>query len=302
MKYTLKKSSTLLEAVMEIYKGISKQKAKQILGHSDFLLDGKKIKRHAMLKIEAGKVLEIIHHEKNRIQNRIPDKRTPVAIYYEDLYFVIAMKPAGILSCGHKDLPVNNSYHKVLESYLSDRDEKKVRLWVVHRLDREVEGLILFARSEKFQARIKEMWPQVTKKYLALTENKPEPPSGIIENWLIDTSMQKVIASEEQVEGSKFAYSEYKYIKKVKNYHLIEIQLHTGRKNQIRVHMAGINCPIVGDRKYGADASVVRQVRLASCSIEFVHPFTQKQVSVKYSPPARFFNPSQKNDEKYKIL
>ena len=129
MKYTLKKTSTLLEAVMEIYKGISKQKAKQILGYSDFLLNGEKIERHAMHEVKAGKVLEIIHHEKNLKQNRIPDRRTPVVIYYEDPYFVITLKPAGILSCGHRDLPVNNSYHKALEAYLSDRDEKKVRLW-----------------------------------------------------------------------------------------------------------------------------------------------------------------------------
>lgn len=302
MKYTLKHTSTLLEAVMEIYKGISKQKAKQIIGYSEFLLSGKKIDRHPKQMLEAGNELEITHSEKNKDQNRIPDKRTPVVICFEDPYFVIALKPAGILSCGNRDQAINNSYHKVLENFLSDRENKKIRLWVIHRLDREVEGLIMFAKSEKVQYQIKAMWPEVTKKYLALTENKPEPPEGIIENWLIDTSMQKVIASDREVEGSKFARTEYSYIRAEKNYHLIEVTLHTGRKNQIRVHLAGIHCPIAGDRKYGADASVVRQIRLAAYRLEFNHPHTNKVVSVQYKLPKRFYRPSQDSNEKYKIL
>jgi len=281
MKYTLKHTSTLLEAVMEIYKGISKQKAKQIIGYSEFLLSGKKIDRHPKQMLEAGNELEITHSEKNKDQNRIPDKRTPVVICFEDPYFVIALKPAGILSCGNRDQAINNSYHKVLENFLSDRENKKIRLWVIHRLDREVEGLIMFAKSEKVQYQIKAMWPEVTKKYLALTENKPEPPEGIIENWLIDTSMQKVIASDREVEGSKFARTEYSYI---------------------RVHLAGIHCPIAGDRKYGADASVVRQIRLAAYRLEFNHPHTNKVVSVQYKLPKRFYRPSQDSNEKYKIL
>lgn len=301
MKYTLKNTLSLFEAVMEMYKGISKQKAKQLIGYSDFILNGEKISRNPTQILETGSKLEIVQQGKNRELNRIPDHRTPVIIYFEDRFLLIAIKPAGILSCGNRDQAINNSYHKVLENFLSDREQKKVRLWVIHRLDREVEGLIVFAKSEKIQQQLKAIWADVTKKYLALTENKPDPPKGIIQNWLKDTT-QKVIASEKEIPGSRFAKTEYTYIKAEKTYHLIEVKLHTGRKNQIRVHLAGIHCPIVGDRKYGADASVVRQIRLAACELDFIHPATQKKVSVQYKPPKRFYRPSQDQDEKYRIL
>ena len=302
VKYTLKHRVTLLEAVMEIYKGVSKQKAKQIIGYSEFTVNGRQISRHPAQIIGTGNELEIIQHDKNPVRQRIPDRRTPVVICFEDPYFIVALKPAGILSCGSKDQVVNNSYHKILETYLSDRDRTKVRLWIVHRLDREVEGLILFAKSEQLQEQIKAMWPNVTKKYLALTENKPDPPQGIIENWLIDASKQKVIISDREISGSKYARTEYTCLKAEKSYQLVEITLHTGRRNQIRAHLAGINCPIVGDRKYGADSSFVRQIRLAACKLEFRHPVTEKTVSVHYKLPKRFFRPSQDSDEKYKIL
>jgi len=302
MIYTLKYNTTLLEAVMEIYKGVSKQKAKQIIRHSEFLLNGARIERHPNKIIEADGVLEIRQFERNKNNNKIPDKNNPIVIYFEDPYLIVAFKPAGILSCGNREQVINNSYHKLLEAFLLNRDNKKTKLWIIHRLDREVEGLIMFAKSETIQQQVKANWSRVTKKYFALTENKPEPPVGTIENWLKDTSTQKVVAYKKEVPGSKYAKTSYSCLNSEKSYHLLEVVLHTGRKNQIRVHLASINCPVVGDRKYGADASVVRQIRLSAYLLEFEHPVTNRQVLVQYKPATRFFRPSQHNNEKYKIL
>ena len=287
---------------MEIYKGISRQKAKQIISHSQFVLNGENINHHPLQMLEKGSILEIISLEKTGIGSSIPTGKKPVVICFEDDSLIIAIKPAGILSCGNKELSVNNSYHKLLENYISTRDRKKTRLWIVHRLDREVEGLLMFAKSEKTQRLIKNGWERVTKKYLALTENRPDPSEGIIENWLREGPKQTVITSQREVPGSRISRTEYRYVKTEKSYHLLEILLHTGRRNQIRVHLAGMGCPIVGDRKYGADAEVVRQIRLAAVMLEFEHPMSHKRIAVSYKPSQRFFRPSKSSDEKYKIL
>jgi RluA family pseudouridine synthase len=302
MKYTTKRSATLLDTVMEMYQGISRQKAKQIIGYSDFLLNGDRIKNHPKLIVESGKVIEDIKKAKLESKIKIPTKQTPIAIYYEDNSIVVALKPAGILSCRDQKQETIISFHKVLEAYFFQRDEKKVRLWPVHRLDKEVEGLIIFAKSESIQEKIQENWYSNTKKYLALTEGKPNPENGVIESWLRENRAQIVLVYSKEVEGSKYAKTEYTYLRKEANYHLLEITLHTGRKNQIRAHLSSIGCPIVGDRKYGADDSVNRQIRLAAYKIEFRHPVTDKIIFLEYKPVSRFFKPSMEKGENYKII
>ncbi|MFH2140889.1 MAG: RluA family pseudouridine synthase [Bacteroidota bacterium] len=301
MKYTLKNTLTLLEAVMEAHKGISRQKAKQIISYSSFLVNGKKTDRHAKNTIQAGSILEIIPSHMDNDAQKIPGRKDLITIYFEDNFLIVGLKPAGVLSCGNKEAKINNSYHKWLEAYLSEREQKKIRLWVVHRLDKEVEGLIIFARSEIIQQKFKDIWKGVSKKYIALTENKPDPPEGIIENWLIDTPSQKVYAYDHEVTESKFARTHYSFLRNEDKYSVVEIVLDTGRKNQIRVHMAGINCPIVGDIKYGADTALKRQIRLAAYKLNFIHPVSSQSINLQYKPSVRFFKPSKNQDENYKV-
>jgi len=303
MKYITKKAANLLDTIMEVYHGVSKQKAKQIFSHSEFLVDGKRIEKHPKFMLEAGSQLEI--QQKSLLEKEkkiIPSRNRPVAIYFEDEFLMIALKPAGILSTSDQTLKNSKSFHKLLEAFLHNRDEKKRRLWPVHRLDKEVEGLIMFAKREEIMEALKENWQNVTKKYLALTENKPPHDDGFIENWLREGAEQKVFGHEREVAGSKFAKTEFHYLRPEKNYHLLELTLHTGRKNQIRSHLSEIGCPIVGDRKYGAEASIKRQVRLAAYKLEFTHPETEELISLEYMPIARFFKPSKEEDENYKIV
>jgi 23S rRNA pseudouridine1911/1915/1917 synthase len=303
MKYTTKKSSNLLDTVIEIYKGISKQKAKQIISYSEFIVNGEKILKHPKLILDEGSMIEVVQKSLlNKQQNLIPSHNNPVAIYFEDYYFIVALKPAGILSCNDQNLKNSKSFHKLLEAYIQKRDENKKKLWPVHRLDKEVEGLILFAKDEDSQEALKENWHLVTKKYLALVENRPPNDDGIIEGWLKEGPEQKVYVHDREVNDSKFAKTEYHYLRKEKSFHLIELTLHTGRKNQIRAQLSKIGCPIVGDRKYGADDSVKRQVRLSAYKLEFMHPVKNEKISLEYMPVKRFFNPSKNEDEDYKII
>jgi RluA family pseudouridine synthase len=300
MKYKIKHTQGLLETLLEVYKGISKQKAKQILAHSDFMVDGKPMDKHPETILFEGNELEIISKGDVSKPQRIRGKKRPVTIFYEDKYLLAALKPAGFLSCASKHDKVDYSFHKELEHFVSERDEKKTRLFICHRIDREVEGILMFAKTEELQEKVKDTWPEVTKKYLALTERKPEKESGVIQNWLRDTELQKVKEYYKEVTGSKFAKTEYRFVRQEKKYSLVEVTLHTGRKNQIRVHLSGIGCPIVGDRKYGAAASPIRQIRLSACYMELKHPVTGKTIEIKYQPSEQFFAPSMKEDEKYK--
>lgn len=302
IKYTVKHDSNLLNVVLEIYKGASRQRAKQIIQFNQFEVNGKTIRNHPNIELKAGDTIEVIKCERTTRTKSKPTKVQPVVLHFEDSYFVVGLKPAGILSCSDGSEYNKHSYHKVLENYLSNRDEAPVHLSVVHRIDREVEGLLIFAKKPQYMERLKDMWPKVTKKYLALTEGKPEPQDGIVENWLRDGHDQVVEAFDKEVKNSRLSKTEYHFVKNEGKYSLLEITLHTGRKNQIRVHLSGLKCPIVGDRKYGADGTYKRQIRLAATTLEFTHPFTKKLVSLKYKPAVHFFHPSQNADEQYKVI
>jgi 23S rRNA pseudouridine1911/1915/1917 synthase len=302
MKYTVKQSATLLEIVLEIFKGTSRQKARQKISHSEILVDGNKITRNAKQLIGPGSVVELVPLESTKLATQKPNRKNPVVIYFEDEYLIAGLKPAGILSCESEDEAVDKTYHKILENFLSEREKDRVRLYVIHRLDREVEGLIIFAKSRSTMKKVKDDWQLASKRYLALTENKPEPVEGIIENWISDTPTHKVFTTNQEVPGSKFAKSSYSCLRQAGKYHLVEVTLFTGRKNQIRVHLAGIGCPIVGDRKYGANDKIHRQIRLAAYHLELPHPKTSRMIVLDYKPSSRFFTPSEDMDERYKIL
>ena len=302
MKFTAKKTANLLETVMEMYSGVSKQKAKQLISYSHFTIDGVEVKNHPLQVVQAGQVVELEKSIKGEKKVALPSKHNPIAIYFEDDYILVGLKPAGILSCHDRNQETAKSFHKHLEAFMLDRDDKKTRLWPVHRLDKEVEGLIIFAKSEQFQQMIKDIWPTVTKKYLALTEGKPNPESGTIESWLKEDHNHMALVIRKEEEGSKFAKTDYSYVRREGEFHLLEVTLHTGRKNQSRAHLSSIGCPIVGDRRYGADDTVNRQIRLAAYKLEFRHPALGVLVNLGYNPPNKFFKPSKNQDEQYRII
>lgn len=267
------------------------------------MVNGKAMKTIPSTVFEAGQELEIV---RNTITNEIkkhPNRNNPVVIKYEDEWIIVAIKPVGLLSCKSSPEQRGKSFDKMLEDYVSKRAKNKTRLWIAHRIDREVEGLIIFAKSEEIQHKIKDDWKNVTKKYLALTENCPSPKKGTIESWLKEIKVgknHKVSVHPTEVTDSKFAKTEYEVLKEINKYHLVEITLHTGRKNQIRAHLGSINCPIVGDYSYGASKDVVRQIRLVAYWLEFNHPINKKTIQLEYQPKGTFFKPQQSKDENYK--
>ena len=205
-------------------------------------------------------------------------------VVYEDNHIIIVSKQSGEIVQGDKtgDKPLSETVKKYIkEAYAKPGD---VFLGVVHRLDRPVFGLVLFARTSKALARMNMMFAngEVHKTYWAIVKNAPPLPAGTLTHWLVRNEKQnKSYAYDREVPRSKKAVLDYKVIGKSDNYYLIEVDLKTGRHHQIRCQLAKIGCSIKGDLKYGAKRSNPDgSISLLSRTMQFIHPVSKKEISV----------------------
>lgn len=216
-------------------------------------------------------------------------EKAPFRILYEDDDMMVVFKPAGILTSGRTTEKVRSMFGTV-NSYVLQKTRHRQRAYTVHRLDREVCGLLMFAKNEETKAFLQDHWQDVEKKYYALVEGRPEKAAGFCSSFLKENARQVMYSVAQEEAGAKWAVTHYKTLR----YHetdgtaLLEVRLETGRKNQIRVHLSDMGCPIVGDRKYGADDSVKRQIRLMAYSLSFPNPRTGRREKVEIGLPKDF--------------
>ncbi len=205
-------------------------------------------------------------------------------IVYEDNHIIIVSKRSGEIVQGDKtgDVPLS----ELVKQYIKEKYAKPgaVFLGVVHRLDRPVNGLVVYARTSKALERLNRMFAngEVQKTYWAITQNRPEADEGTLEHWLTRNEKQnKSYASEREKPGAKRAILKYKVIGESERYNLLEINLLTGRHHQIRCQLAAIGCPIKGDLKYGAKRSNPDgSISLLARHVEFAHPVSKELISV----------------------
>lgn len=288
MKATVKKACTLIEFLFETYPDSPRTRIKKILQSGTLRVNGKKSTLHS-LQLNPGDQIEIMQHEIK------PSSKAPFPVLYEDNSVIVVDKPAGIST---SSIDGSRNVQDSLSEYLKENSRGKERSYVVHRLDKEVSGVLLFAKSKSVMDTIKEKWEETDKHYYALVEGVPEKSEGTIKSWLIEDGKQKVHSTEKR-ENARLGITDYKLIKNINDLTLLDIKTHTGRKNQIRVHMSDLGCPIVGDRKYGASDEFVRRVRLHAYSLSFPHPVTGQNLTVQ-SPMPEGFLVIKPEDEKYK--
>jgi 23S rRNA-/tRNA-specific pseudouridylate synthase len=190
------------------------------------------------------------------------------------------------------------SFYQQLLGWIKEKTDGKERLFTIHRLDREVSGLLIFAKSERIQEKMKAEWKDVRKLYYALVEGSVKKDSGTIRSWLAEGKDQKVY-SVRSPEGAKLAVTHYRVMDRTEGFTLLEVELETGRKNQIRVHLSEMGCPVVGDRRYGADDRYERRIRLHAFFLSFRHPVTEQLMELKSRMPKGFLV-LREGDEKYK--
>ncbi len=210
-------------------------------------------------------------------------------VVYEDNHIIIVYKESGEIVQGDKtgDEPLAEK----VKAYLKEKYAKPglVFLGIVHRLDRPVSGLVMFARTSKALTRLNDMFRhgEIHKTYWAVVQDKPEESEGTLEHWLTRNEKQnKTYAYYHEVPGSKKAILNYRMIGQTERYYLLEINLLTGRHHQIRCQLAEMGCPIKGDLKYGARRSNPDgSISLLAHRLEFIHPVKKEPIVVESPLP-----------------
>jgi 23S rRNA pseudouridine1911/1915/1917 synthase len=291
MEFKAKKDGPILDLLLEEFGSASKTRIRKMLKYGMVEVDGKTISR-ADFAVKAGQHLEYV--KKTLRDNTVP---APVPIIFEDDYLLVVEKPPGLLTYGEKGTG-GTSLYRILKDFIKQRSFGRQGVYVVHRLDREVSGLILFAKDEKIQQHMKANWKGTKKLYYALVEGRPENEAGTRRSWLKEGPGRKM-TEENKPDGAKLAVTHYRILKKLRGCTLLEIEPETGRKNQVRVHLAGLGCPLVGDRRYGAADEVLRRIRLHAFYLSFSHPVSGRFLEFKNPMPRAFLGLGNK-DEVYK--
>ena len=210
-----------------------------------------------------------------------------LTILHEDRDIIVVAKPAGLLTIGTAHQKTRTA-HFLLNDYVRKGDPKsRQRVYVVHRLDQDTSGLLLFARSEAAKLFLQQNWDKTEKRYLAIVIGHPTPKTGTIESYLAENSAQKVYSTPDPKRG-KLARTVYRVVREMKGCSLVEIELLTGRKHQIRVHFAERGHAVLGDRKYGTEQSRAKRLALHACALSFIHPYSGKQLRFELEMPADF--------------
>lgn len=203
----------------------------------------------------------------------IKQKHQPLGfqIFYEDLDVIVGCKKAGFLTVAAL-WEKQKTVHEALNQYIRKGNPRSNKcVYVVHRLDQATTGVLIFAKTEKVQHYLKDNWKSTIKNYYTIVHGHLKKKTGLIESYLKEDE-DYVIHSSQNKEAGKLAQTQYEVLHETQNMSLVKINLLTGRKNQIRVHMADLGHPVIGDEKYGKKDNF-KNLMLHSFSIEFTHPF-----------------------------
>ncbi|MDX2479793.1 MAG: RluA family pseudouridine synthase [Desulfuromusa sp.] len=224
-----------------------------------------------------------------RTNNRPTQKRQPkgLTIMHEDKDILVVEKPPGLLTIG-TERDKSRTAHYLLNDYVRKGNPKsRNRVYVVHRLDQDTSGVLLFAKSELAKKFLQEHWHLTDKHYLAIVQGQLTPKQGTISTYLTENTAHRVYSTRDPAIG-KLSHTAYKVVKETKGLSLVEVHLLTGRKHQIRVHFAEKGHPILGDRKYGNGGTASKRLALHARSISFTHPFSRKKMTFDSGMPVDF--------------
>lgn len=208
-------------------------------------------------------------------------------VVYEDDDIIVVNKGYGLLSVGTDKIHEGTAY-SMLKDYLKRKDPRN-KLFVVHRLDRDTSGLMMFAKNTEAKEAMQHNWNNMVleRRYIAVVEGKLQPEEGEIRSYLAENVAHEVYSTHNPEEG-KLAVTRYKVMDCKNGYSLVALNLATGRKNQIRVHMKEAGHPIAGDKRYGARTSPIHRLALHAETLRFVHPVTRRDMNFTSPLPAGF--------------
>ena len=280
----VRQNTHLLDFLLEKMGGMSRNAACLMLGHRQVSVNGVIQTRFDYplyeddeVMITTGVVAREMTHPK-------------LKVIYEDESLVVVEKKPGLLTVATHPGSHEVTCFSLLKAYVRQKDPR-AGIYVVHRLDRETSGLLVFAKSPELQHYMREYWRQlVTKRtYIAVAEGVFEQKECEIRTWLTEDEKTKMVYSSPVDDGGKEAITNYKVVRETEGYSLVELNLQTGRKNQIRVHLRGIGHPIAGDRKYGSSTQdPIDRLALHAMVLEFIHPVTEQTLHFETPIPREF--------------
>lgn len=206
-------------------------------------------------------------------------------VFYEDSTLLVIDKPADLLSIASEGEREKTAYFQLTEYLRRGRPHAKERVWIVHRLDRETSGLMVFAKTPEAKEKLQKGWENAEKQYEAVVEGKLPKDQGTFESELDETNPYKVYSRLKATDDTRHGITHYRVLARGEWRTLVELTLETGRRHQIRVHLSDEGCPIVGDKKYGAVSDPAKRLGLHACSLRFPHPDTGKEMHFKSPLP-----------------
>jgi len=279
--YVVEHKGMLLEWLLENVKGMSKSKIKSTLQGRGIKVEKKIVTRFDYPLTEGMKITV----SKTK-QNNNTFKSRYLKIVFEDQYLVVIEKNIGILSmaAGHSSLNVKT----VLDDYFK-RSNQKCSAHIVHRLDRDTSGLMIYAKDKETEMLLEEDWHNIVfdRRYVAVVSGEMEQNEGTIASWLKDNSAYITYSSPVD-NGGKYAVTHFHVLDRTTEHSLVEYKLETGRKNQIRVHSADMGHPVCGDIKYGNGDNPIKRLCLHAYVLSFYHPVTHEPLNFETPIPPHF--------------
>lgn len=279
-EFNVTEPDELMSFLMKKMNGISRTRVKALLSNRVVLVNNN-IQTQYNYALEPGMKVQI-----SRAKHMHEFKHRMLKILFEDAHIIVVEKKEGLLSVATERQKERTAQH-ILNEYVK-RQNRGNRVFVVHRLDRETSGIMMYAKDERTQYTLRDHWQDIVydRRYVAVVTGEMEKDQGVVKSWLTDRTFY--VSSSLVDDGGRLSITHYKTIKRANGYSLVELQLETGRKNQIRVHMQDLGHPVIGDERYGCEVNPLNRLALHAFKLCFYHPVTGERMEFETPYPGNF--------------
>ena len=274
----------LLTFLLDNFTSMSRNNIKKLLANQQILVNGAAVRQFDFL-LAKGDIVSISPYKVRKDGKRV----SKLKILYEDDELIVINKPAGLLTIA-TDKEKEQTAYRLMMDYVREENPKN-RVFVVHRLDKETSGVLLFSKSENLKDLLQDRWNDLvqTREYIAICEGIFNKKEGTRVSYLLPTKTNLMFSSHKPNDGQK-AITHYQVIEENEEYSILKVKIDTGRKNQIRVHMKDLGHNVVGDDKYGSEKNPINRLGLHARVLEFEHPINDKHFKFIADVPKEFLD------------